>query len=101
VVQTAEHGEIRMQTVRSDDRQTFDTKCSLDINGTKYKCRMDNLSTAGASIEMTDSDYERIRIGEMGTLTVTLLTNVEYRCKVVRIKSTHISLQFIDDNGRS
>jgi hypothetical protein len=94
---TTEPGEIRMQKIRSDDRQTFDAKCTLDINGTKYKCHMDNFSTAGASIEMTDSGYERIKIGEMGTLTVTLLTNVGYPCKVVRIKSTQISLQFIED----
>lgn len=85
-----------MQIVRSDDRQTFDTKCTLNINGTKYKCRMDNLSTAGASIELTDSDHGRIKIGEMGTLTVTLLTNVDYPCKVVRTESKQISLQFID-----
>ena len=88
--------KIRSEIVRIDDRQTFDTKCTLDINGTKYKCQMDNLSTAGASIEMTDSDCERIKIGEVGTLTVTLLTNVDYPCKVVRIKSTQISLQFIE-----
>jgi hypothetical protein len=87
----------RSEIVRHDDRQTFDTKCTLDINGTKFHCQMDNLSTAGASIEMTDSDYESIKIGEKGTLTVTLLTNVDYPCKVVRIKSTQISLQFIDD----
>jgi hypothetical protein len=86
-----------MQIVRSDDRQTFDTKCTLVINGTKYKCQMINFSTAGASIEMTDADYKRIRIGEMGTLTVTLLTNVDYHCKVVRRKSAQISLQFIED----
>jgi len=93
----ADFGELRMQKVRSDDRQTFDTACRLEINGTKYQCRMDNLSTAGASVEMSDDDYERIRVGETGTLTVTLLTNVEYPCKVVRIKLTHISLQFIED----
>jgi hypothetical protein len=69
----------------------------LDINGTKYHCQMGNLSTAGASIEITDPDYERIKIGEIGRLTVTLLTNVDYPCKIVRIKSTQISLQFIDD----
>lgn len=87
-----------MQKVRIDDRQTFETKCSLDINGTKYHCQMDNLSTAGASVEMADSDdYKHIKIGETGTLTVTLLTNVDYPCKVVRIKSTQISLQFIED----
>jgi hypothetical protein len=57
---------------------------------------MDNFSTAGASIEITDSDCERIKIGEMGTLTVTLLTNADYPCKVVRINSTQISLQFIE-----
>jgi len=88
--------KIYMQKVRIDDRQTFDTKCTLDINGTKYKCQMDNLSTAGASIEMKVSDCERVKIGEMGTLTVTLLTNVDYPCKVVRINSTQISLQFIE-----
>jgi hypothetical protein len=88
--------KVRSEIVRNDDRQTFDTKCILDINGTTYQCRMDNFSTAGASIEMTDSDCERIKIGEMGTLTVTLLTNVDYPCKVVRVTSTQISLQFIE-----
>ncbi len=85
-----------MTTHRSDERLTFITKCQLDINGIKYNCLVENISTAGALIEMTASDQNCIHVGEMGTLDVLLLAPVKYRCKVVRINSNQIALQFVD-----
>lgn len=80
---------------RSDERVKFTTKCQLDINGKKYNCLVDNISTTGASIEMTASEQNYIQVGEMGTLKVLLLSPVKYLCKVVRVNSNQIGLHFV------
>ncbi|HEX9023229.1 MAG TPA: PilZ domain-containing protein [Geobacteraceae bacterium] len=85
-----------MTKQRSDERLTFVTKCLLDINGKTYDCLVDNISTAGALIEMTASGETCIQVGDTGTLNVLLLAPVTYHCKVVRITSKHIALQFVD-----
>ena len=81
---------------RSDNRVALLTKCQLDINGRKYNCLVDNISTTGAAIEMTVLDHDDIQVGEMGTLNVLLLSPVKYRCRVVRIDSNQIGVQFIE-----
>ncbi len=80
---------------RSDERINIITKCSLDINGTKYYGILDNISTIGASIEINTSDKINIQIGDIGTLHVLLLSTVQYLCKVVRTDSNRVGLQFI------
>jgi hypothetical protein len=87
---------IMINKQRSDERVNFITKCRLDINGTIYDGLVDNISTTGASIEMTDSGQIDIHVGDMGTLKVLLLSPVKYLCKVVRINSNQIGLQFIE-----
>lgn len=79
---------------RSDERVKFTTKCQLDINGKKYNCLVDNISTTGASIELTASDLNHIQVGELGTLKVILLSPVKYLCRVVRVSSNQIGLHF-------
>jgi PilZ domain len=79
---------------RSDERFALTTKCHLDMSGITYDCLVDNISANGASIDITLSDHGEIREGEMGTLHVLLLTPVTYSCKVVRIDSNRIGLQF-------
>jgi PilZ domain len=81
---------------RSDNRVALLTKCQLDINGRKYSCLVDNISTTGAAIEMTVLDHDDIQVGEMGTLNVLLLSPVRYRCRVVRIDSNQIGVQFVE-----
>ena len=83
-----------MITERSDDRFAFETKCWLTIKDIKYNCLIEDLSTTGALIQMTNPDQDQIEVGEPGTLIVLLLTSVEYACKVVRKDSTQIGLQF-------
>jgi hypothetical protein len=89
--------KLPMINERCDDRFPFVTKCRLDINDCNYSCLIDNLSTAGASVEMTDEEYERIHVGDTGALTVLLLTSVTYLCTVVRMDADRIGLQFIDN----
>jgi len=81
---------------RSDNRVALLTKCQFDINGRKYNCLVDNISTTGAAIEMTVSDQDDIQVGEIGTLNVLLLSPVQYQCRVVRISSDQVGVQFID-----
>ena len=85
---------------RGDARVEYITKCEFDLKGIVYKCLLDNLSTTGASVEMTPSDQNYIQLGEIGTLTVLLASPVKYLCTVVRIKSTQLGLQFLDNNDR-
>ncbi|WP_223922358.1 PilZ domain-containing protein [Geobacter sp. AOG2] len=81
---------------RSDNRVALLTKCQLDIKGRTYNCLVDNISTTGAAIEMTVADHDDIQVGETATLNVLLLSPVTYRCKVVRISSDQIGVQFVD-----
>jgi hypothetical protein len=86
---------------RSDERIEYITKCELDMRGTVYKCLLDNLSATGASVEMVPSDQEYVAAGDIGTLTVLLSPPVKYLCTVVRVKSTQVGLQFLDDDERT
>ena len=86
---------------RGDARVQYITKCELDIRGTIYKCLLDDLSSSGASVEMTSSDQDYIQLGEIGTLTVLLASPVKYLCTVMRIKSTQLGLQFLDNDDRT
>jgi hypothetical protein len=86
---------------RGDARVEYITKCELNIRGTIYKCLLDNLSATGASVEMPPSDQDDIQLGEIGTLTVLLASPDKYLCTVVRIKSTQLGLQFLDNDDRT
>ena len=82
---------------RSDERLKFITKGQLDIDGTKYECKVNNISSVGAAIEITSSDQRSFHVGELGTLNVLLLTPVKYLCRIVRINTTQIGIQFVDN----
>jgi hypothetical protein len=68
----------------------------LDINGSKYDGLVDNISTTGASVELAASGQIDIQVGDKGTLNVLLLSPVNYMCKVVRINSNKVGLQFVE-----
>ena len=80
---------------RSDSRVELLTKCQLEINGKKYNCLVDNISTTGAAVEMAGTDQDSIQVGNTGTLDVLLLSPVTYHCWVVRISSDQIGVNFI------
>lgn len=82
---------------RGESRVELLTKCRLTIKGKKYNCLVDNISTMGAAVEMSDdSNYDCIRVGDMGSLVVLLLSPVTYHCKVVRMDSNLIGVKFTD-----
>jgi hypothetical protein len=89
-------GNNMFDKTRNDERVNIVTKCSLDINGAKYDCIVGNISTLGASIEMNGSDQSNVHIGDVGTLHVLLISVVQYLCKVVRIDSHGVGLQFVE-----
>lgn len=82
---------------RRDKRLTLITQCLLNIGDSSYNCLVDNISTIGASVEIDASDQNYIHVGDIGTLNVLLLSPVKYLCKVVRINSNQIGLQFVDN----
>jgi hypothetical protein len=86
----------KLEHQRSENRFELLTKCQLEINGKKYNCLVDNISTMGAAVEIDDTDLDCIQVGNTGTLNVLLLSPVTYYCKVVRIDSKLIGVQFVD-----
>jgi len=87
--------EIREQH-RSESRVEFLTKCQLEINGKKYNCLLGNISTTGAAVQIVDTEHDCIQVGNTGRLDVLLLSPVSYHCRIVRIDSNQIAVQFID-----
>ncbi|MDR3581417.1 MAG: PilZ domain-containing protein [Oryzomonas sp.] len=86
----------KLEQQRSENRLELLTKCRLEINGKKYNCLVDNISTMGAAVEIADTVQDCIQVGNTGTLDVLLLSPVTYHCKVVRKDSTLIGVQFVD-----
>jgi PilZ domain len=86
----------KLEKQRSENRVELLTKCQLEINGKKYNCLVDNISTTGAAVEMPDKDQDCIQVGDTGTVDVLLLSPVTYHCRVVRIESNLIGVQFVD-----
>jgi hypothetical protein len=81
-------------TMRSDERISFKTRCLLDIKGSTYSCLVDNISTKGALIQISTSDNPGIRMGDVGSLKVLLLSPVNYLCRIVRIDVNQIGVSF-------
>jgi|SRR6185369_4902316 len=81
---------------RSDERLDLTTQCRLDIGGKVFDCIVDNISTVGASIDITFTKTHIFQVGETGTLNVLLLSPVRFNCKVVRMNSTQICVEFVD-----
>jgi len=85
-----------MTQERSDQRVNYISKCFLDIDGTSYPGLLENISTTGASVKMIDAIPQTIRCGDLCILTTLLLSPVKYSSKILRINSTHIALQFLE-----
>lgn len=84
---------------RRDKRLNITTKCRLDISGKVHDCIVDNISTVGAAIDITNLKFSKknlLQVGEMGTLNVLLLAPVKFHCKVVWVSSTQIGVEFIN-----
>ncbi len=79
---------------RIDERFTLLTKCHLDIDGRRSDGVAENISTVGALIKVDRADYKYISIGDKGTVTILLLTPVEYVCTVIRKCDGEVGLQF-------
>jgi hypothetical protein len=86
----------KLEQQRSESRIELLTKCRLEINGKKYNCLVDNISTTGAAVEMAGTVQDCIQVGDTGTLDVLLLSPVTYHCRVVRTDSNLIGVQFVD-----
>jgi hypothetical protein len=79
---------------RIDERVTLLTKCHLEIDGRKSDCLVENISTVGALLQVDETDYKYISVGDKGTIAVLLLSPVHYICSVIRKEHGKIGLQF-------
>jgi hypothetical protein len=86
----------KLEQQRGESRVELLTKCRLTIKGKKYNCLVDNISTMGAAVKMANKDQDCIRVGDMGSLVVLLLSPVTYQCSVVRMDSNLIGVKFTD-----
>ena len=85
-----------MSQKRNDPRVNYISKCLLDVQGTHYSGLLENISTTGASINMIDNVPETIQCGSVCILSAQLLTPVKCPSKILRIDSTQIALQFLN-----
>jgi hypothetical protein len=87
---------MAMDKQRGEERVTFISKGLLSDKGEKFPCLLENISTAGALIEMKEGIPDIIQVGDICMLDVVLLRPVHYTCKVVHIEGVHVGLQFLD-----
>ncbi len=85
-----------MDKQRSDQRVNYISKCLLDVHGTIYPGILENISKTGAAIEIVETLPHTIQCGETCILSTLLLSPVKYSCKILRIDSKRIALQFLD-----
>lgn len=81
---------------RNDERVAFKTRCLLDINGSRYACLVNNISTLGALVEVDSPQQELFQLGDLGTVNILLLSPVSYPCRIVRIDDNQIALNFLE-----
>ena len=84
-----------MSTNRHTERLSWVSNGVLEVHGSKYECFLDNISDEGALIRFTETDLPALNPGVTCTLKVVLLNVVEYPCKVVRVNSPQVGLQFL------
>lgn len=85
-----------MTNMRSDQRITYVSNSLLKINGISYHCYLENISTTGALLEINENIGDTIRIDDVCSLDVLLLSPVKYSCKVVHVSNNKVGLKFID-----
>ena len=86
-----------MMEKRMDDRIDFTSLGTLSGNGSKIHCHLVNISTKGASVKMIESPHKGLHQGDIVRLKTTFLSPVELQCKVIRIDSTRIAVQFLKE----
>lgn len=79
---------------RIDERVTILTKCKMDIDGRKFDCLVENISTVGAMIHVDEADYAYFSVGDKGTINILLLSPVKYVFTIIRKEHGQIGLQF-------
>jgi hypothetical protein len=81
---------------RNDQRITYISKCLLEVHDASFAGLLENVSAAGASIEISGAMPQTVQDGDSCNLTALLLGPVKLPCKVLRITSTSIAVQFLD-----
>ncbi|MBV5340058.1 MAG: PilZ domain-containing protein [Deltaproteobacteria bacterium] len=81
---------------RTDDRVVFISMGMVNGNTEQVSCTLENISPAGALVRMSGPVPETIQKGDIIHLKTILLSPVELKCKVVRIDTDQIAVQFID-----
>jgi hypothetical protein len=88
-----------MNKNRHAERLPWVSKGVLEVNNSKYECFLDNISDEGALIRFIETDVPALIPGTVCTLKVILLNVVEYPCKVVRVNSPQVGLQFFEKHS--
>jgi len=69
-------------------------RCELDLSGSRYQCRLDNISASGARVNCLGFLRETQR-GDKGVLHLKAGTG-DIACRVTQIAAAKIQLRFVD-----
>jgi hypothetical protein len=77
------------------ERITIHTKCVLEIDGRKFDCLAENISTTGAMLKLSKIDTNYLSIADRGTIKIFLESPLTYLCTVVRKDHEFVGVQFM------
>ena len=81
-----------MTDSRHAGRANASEKCELELNGSRYRCRLDNISSAGAMVKCIGFLQESWP-GDKGVLR-NLDHAEEHACHITHIASSKVGLRF-------
>jgi PilZ domain len=81
-----------MKATRSNSRTGSSENCEIDLGGSRYQCRISNISASGARVTCLGF-LQEVWPGDRGVLRLNNRTG-ELPCRVTRIASSTIGLRF-------
>ena len=81
-----------MTDSRHGERINSSEKCELELHGSRYQCRLENISSTGAMVKCIGF-LKEAWTGERGVLR-KLDHSKELACHITRIDSSEIGLRF-------
>jgi hypothetical protein len=85
-------GRTAMNVARYGKRTRSSENCELDLGGSRYRCRLDNISPSGARVNCIGF-LQEIWPGDAGVLHLHDHAE-ELPCRITRIASSTIGLRF-------
>lgn len=85
-----------MAEKREHDRIAFISMGLVVGKSENIACSLENISHQGALIKINGPINQILQLGDLLRLKALLLTPVEFKCRVTRVDTDQIAVQFID-----